>query len=531
MLGRNNLFLYLAAIFIALSLAILPTQTAFANEESDKHNMQGVKYFNEGTYDVAITHFTNAILKEKQALYYYNRGNSYFELSKYENAIKDYTEAINRDVNNPEYYDNRGRAYYESGKSKEALNDFNKAIDLSKTNPNPVRGVARVYRDQGNNEEAKKYFLESAKKRYDSKSYEDALIDFNDAIKLDDKDAELYDLRGWTYYHLEKYDEALEDFGKAIDCDSNYAHAYEGRAYVYHNQGKKDSAKIDFKTAGVEYIDVDNTKAREVLNKAIEIDNNYGEAYYYLGQVENRQSTWPEAIKQYEKAINLGFDEDFVYTCLGYAKYNLHEYDDAIKYYKKALGRDSNHAEAYKSLAELYHEQNEPEKASDNAKKYLELNGQNLDEDTKKYYEDMIIPDKPSVLDSIVKYFTEANDLLIALFIVIAFDYATTIGCNIKNGTLTVGVATREFAARVIIPLLIIYVISAMENNLSKLKSLEIKYWAIILVLIYQLFSIIESAERLGLPVPDWLKNLVRSIKEWLENIWTRLRGGSGSGH
>lgn len=209
----------------------------------------------------------------------------------------------------------------------------------------------------------------------------------------------------------------------------------------------------------------------------------------------------------------------------------MHEYEAAIKDFNEALKIDSTHADAYKNLADIYHGRNKPKDASYNAEKYLELNGENLDEETRKRYEGMIIPEEPSILDSIVEYFTKANDLLIALFIVIAFDYATTIGCNIKNGTLTGGIAVREFAARVIIPLLIIYVIGAMENNLEKLKSLEIKYWAIILVLIYQLFSIIENSERLGLPVPDWLKNLVRSIKEWLENIWTRLRGGSGSGH
>ena len=333
---------------------------------------------------------------------------------------------------------------------------------------------------------------------------------------------------------MEKYDAALEDFGKAIELDSNYADAYNGRASVYLKQENNESAKINFKDSGVNYINVDNTKAREAFNKAIEIDNNYGEAYFYLGQVDSRQSNWPEAIKQYNKAIELGFAEDYVYDNRGCAKYKLHEYDEAIKDFNEALKIDSTQASAYQNLADLYHERNEPKKASDNAKKYLELDGKNLDEETYKDYEGMIIPEEPNIWDSIIKYFVEANELLKALFIVIAFDYATTIGCNIKNGTLTGGVTVREFAARVIIPLLIIYVIGAMENNLEKLKSLEIKYWAIILVLIYQLFSIIENSERLGLPVPDWLKNLVRSIKEWLENIWTRLRGGgggSGSGH
>lgn len=50
---RNN-FLLWAAILIASLFALLPTHTAFANEESEKLNSQGLEYFHAGNYEAAI---------------------------------------------------------------------------------------------------------------------------------------------------------------------------------------------------------------------------------------------------------------------------------------------------------------------------------------------------------------------------------------------------------------------------------------------------------------------------------------------
>lgn len=50
---RNN-FLLWAAILIASFCSLLPTHPAFANEESDKHNSQGLEYFHAGNYEAAI---------------------------------------------------------------------------------------------------------------------------------------------------------------------------------------------------------------------------------------------------------------------------------------------------------------------------------------------------------------------------------------------------------------------------------------------------------------------------------------------
>ena len=52
-------------------------------------------------------------------------------LGKPEEAIKDYTKAIELDPKDAEAYNNRGTEFSSLGKSEEAIKDYTKAIELN----------------------------------------------------------------------------------------------------------------------------------------------------------------------------------------------------------------------------------------------------------------------------------------------------------------------------------------------------------------------------------------------------------------
>ncbi|MFC1962846.1 tetratricopeptide repeat protein [Chloroflexota bacterium] len=62
---------------------------------------------------------------------YYQRGESLANEGKYEDAIKDYTRAIQLDANDPRFYVNRGTAYLNMNKLDLAIDDLRKAIELN----------------------------------------------------------------------------------------------------------------------------------------------------------------------------------------------------------------------------------------------------------------------------------------------------------------------------------------------------------------------------------------------------------------
>ena len=368
-MSRKKIVSCLAAILVALTLVFSSTQTAFANEESDKHNAQGNEYHNNA--------------KNAQDL---------------EAAVREYTAAIEIDPNAAVYYSNRGGSYLALKNYVAAEADLKKALELNGNSAFAYNRLARVYHAQGKTEDAKTNFITAANKYSDNEKYEDAVKSLTDAINLGIGTAEIYNLRGVAYYHWDDkyYNEAVADFTKAVELDSNLAKAYNNRAFVYNKQGKTEDAKKDFLQAGKKYFnDKNNDKyddAAEALNNAVKLDEKYGEAYLWLGKVENRRENWQESINKYDEAIRLGFVEDHIYSWRGYSKYKLHNYEDAIKDFDAAINKDATYANAYQWRGESYFDWNEFGRARTDFKQYVKLleNEGKLDEKIKKEYESKI---------------------------------------------------------------------------------------------------------------------------------------------
>ncbi|MHB9294737.1 hypothetical protein PilKf_00462 [Pillotina sp. SPG140] len=84
---------------------------------------------------------------------------------------------------------------------------------------------------------------------YDKKEYERAIIDYTEAIRLNPKDAIVYNNRGAAYYNKKEYEHAIIDYTEAIRLDSKYATAYYNRGYAYKAKGDSAQAHADFAEA------------------------------------------------------------------------------------------------------------------------------------------------------------------------------------------------------------------------------------------------------------------------------------------
>ena len=56
--------------------------------------------------------------------------------------------------------------------------------------------------------------------------YDKAIADYDEALKLDPKNALAYDSRGVAWYRKGEYDKAIADYGEAIKLDPKNAIAY-----------------------------------------------------------------------------------------------------------------------------------------------------------------------------------------------------------------------------------------------------------------------------------------------------------------
>ena len=127
------------------------------------------------------------------------------------------------------------------------------------------------------------------------------------AIAEKDAIAELYIWRGNARYEQKDYDNAIIDYNKAIEINQNYSLAYFNRAFALI--GKK------------EY-----TKAIEDYDRVINQNPDYlANAYTIKGSVLRAMKKYCQAIKYYNKAIKLDPNYANAYFNRGIAKkeYNV----------------------------------------------------------------------------------------------------------------------------------------------------------------------------------------------------------------
>jgi tetratricopeptide (TPR) repeat protein len=101
-------------------------------------------------YDAAIKDLDEAIrLGPPRATSLQNRGAAYNGLGQYERAIRDLTEAIRLDPDNAGAHTNRGLAHFAIGEYDEALADLSESIELAPRNAVPCFNRAQVFERLG----------------------------------------------------------------------------------------------------------------------------------------------------------------------------------------------------------------------------------------------------------------------------------------------------------------------------------------------------------------------------------------------
>ncbi|MCX6146040.1 MAG: tetratricopeptide repeat protein [Candidatus Kapabacteria bacterium] len=217
-----------------------------------------------------------------------------------------------------------------------------------------------------------------------------ALTDFNQAIKLNPSNGELYILRGRVFTELNEYLNAYKDFKKAykIKPKSGYD-KYENEYIIYNiNQSLKKSSPKAYelsedamKIIEAKYYD----KSFKYLDSAIVLDSNYYLAYAYRGMAYQILNYFDKAIIDYNKALKLNEFTDLAMFGLGEI-YNLNEkYDLAIDIYSKLLQQKPKNHIAMRELGLTYYKSGNKIKAHEFWTNSLELGDKKVSSYIKKY--------------------------------------------------------------------------------------------------------------------------------------------------
>ena len=100
--------------------------------------------------------------------------------------------------------------------------------------------------------------------------FDQALSEFNAALKLKPNNAKLYDYRGMVYRCKNMNEKALQDFDKAMKLDPKFAMPYRNRAMLYSDLGKFDQCLKDLHKAKSLGYKVDEEFMKMIARKAEE---------------------------------------------------------------------------------------------------------------------------------------------------------------------------------------------------------------------------------------------------------------------
>lgn len=269
-------------------------------------------------YVLSISYF-NLVINYKPHLYepYFYRGVAKFYLDDYSGTVLDCTEAIQRNPYFPNSYELRGLAYINMERFPEAIHDYRKATEMSPDLRTLWHNLALCYietdsldqadsitdhiirkwakqadgysikaqvflqkKDTASAEicidkalEVDKYNIpaHSAKANIlmSHEQYTEAIQHFDEAIRLNPKQAGNLINRALCHYHLNHYREAMADYDRALELEPKNFVGHYNRGLLRANVGEDNLAIEDFNF--ILSIDPDDMMA--TFNRATLLEN------------------------------------------------------------------------------------------------------------------------------------------------------------------------------------------------------------------------------------------------------------------
>ena len=245
---------------------------------------------------------------------YVDRGNLFWQIGKFWDAVYDYDKAIELDPNLAVALFNRGNLWSAVAVYDYAVRDFDAAFVLDPTLAGANSNIGDAYNRL--------------------RSYPAASASLNKAIQADPSLAIAYANRALAHVGLAvldpdvaaadraiELDLALADADTAIRLDPNLPIAFEARARIHLFRNHLDQALADF-------------------SRAIELNPQYPEAYSGRGITYQRLGNSALAVADLDRAVDLDRDHAISYAYRGLAYLNAGDVDRGIANLDRAIELD-----------------------------------------------------------------------------------------------------------------------------------------------------------------------------------------------
>jgi tetratricopeptide (TPR) repeat protein len=302
----------------------------------------------KGDFAAEADDLTEALKKEKHALYFHNRAHAYYELGQYDKAVADLTAALKTNRNNYLSFALLGTVMARKGDAARALKAYHKAISLNPEYAYPYLGRAALRLSRG--EDAA------------------AFQDFAEAVKAAPKDFSAWFNRAEAYWRRGDAENALQDYREALDADlpdARYAMTIGDRftqrslwrdavdAYSRAAEMSRTVEPLIRRSRAHEGLK-DDRKAMADLDAAVRLEPASAEAWTARGQLCMKLNRWDQSLQDFTRALKLDPKAAKVRVARGSYYARTGKPQLALEDFDAAVAADPNLAEAYNNRGALY---------------------------------------------------------------------------------------------------------------------------------------------------------------------------------
>lgn len=254
-----------------------------------------------------------------------------FEAEKFKKSLSAINKAIKINNEKSDYYTLKGSILYQINKDIGELFSFlAKAIEVAPKSPTPLLKRALYYEE--------------------IQEFQNAILDYNDALKLSVTDSTLiviYINRGGLFTKIQKPEHAYDDFSKGYLIDSNNIGLLNNFAMCLDDLNLRD-------------------EATEKLIRITQIDSTFVPAWVNLGFQASLKEEFQLSLKYLNKANELAPKQPLTLNNRGYAKLKLNDLEGALIDINKSIELDPRNSYAYRNRALLYIEKKDIESTCEN---------------------------------------------------------------------------------------------------------------------------------------------------------------------
>lgn len=248
-----------------------------------EYTCRGLRYEQIGRHQQALADYSRAIeLDPTDAHAYVHRGNFYMPQQQYAAALSDYDHALRFDPNNTQAHYGRAGAYTNIGQPVKALAEYDAALAADPHFFAAYFNRALLHEQAGRIAEALADYEHALQEQPDEVrsrmqrgrlylqigNHAAAAADFSQVLAHDPQNAEAYLYRGFAYGMVEDFASAHPDYEQAVRLNPTEGRAQYLLAASYGRLGRPEAAA-------------------EALAAAIRLDPAYREQARYVGDIAN----------------------------------------------------------------------------------------------------------------------------------------------------------------------------------------------------------------------------------------------------